>query len=231
MKRPADQLYWKDWLGDAGLQACSPSTRGIWANFLAYMFLDGECGKLVKSRTELMRLGHCNGRQLRRFFAELCAHKFADFTVHENEVTIINRRMHRIYLQHKKDRDRKKSDKIPEKFQTHSPIPIPIPIGIDKNNNDGVLDLDLAVAQGRDFFMSQISRILKPNKTEAVTFARITRHLVALAQSDATRISLFADAVEWAKQARASPKTKNPKALFVAKIKKETGFKAQTKLL
>ena len=231
MKQPADMFYFKDWLGDEQLQKCSPSTRGIWFNFLCYMFLNDRCGKLVGNRTECVRLGACNRRELKRFFDELCTHKFADLVIHEKQVTIINRRMHRAYINRLKDKERQKKHRCHGNVTNPFPTPISTPIGIDKNNTPNeVLELDLAVAQERNFFMDQISRIFHPNKRESVTFARITRHLVRLAQEDPKKITLFKNAVEWAKQAKASS-ARNKKGLFVAKIKKETNFRGQEKLL
>jgi len=121
-------------------------------------------------------------------------------------------------------------------YQTAKPIPNPIPIKDTDNlstvvkNSEEMLALDLQIVREREFFTQQIGQIFHPTKREATTFALITRHLVRLAQQDEKNIGLFKDAVEWARQAKAST-VKNPKGLFVAKIKKETGFRPQKKLL
>jgi hypothetical protein len=92
------------------------------------------------------------------------------------------------------------------------------------------LDLDLLITQGRNLLIEQITRTLHPNNREAKTFANIVRYLVEQCQMGKLRVSIFKDAVEWAWQAKSSGAT-NKKGLFVAKIKKETGFKAQSQLL
>ena len=62
------------------------------------------------------------------------------------------------------------------------------------------------------------------------TFANIAKHLVEQCQAGMLPVSIFGDAIGWAKQAKASTAA-NKKGLFVAKIKQETGFKAQSKML
>jgi len=92
------------------------------------------------------------------------------------------------------------------------------------------LDLDLRIAEEKKFFIEQITSILHPNSREARTFARIVKYLVEECQACWLPISIFKDAVEWARQAKASSAV-NKKGLFVAKVKQETGFRAQGKIL
>lgn len=92
------------------------------------------------------------------------------------------------------------------------------------------LDLDLQITQEKKFFIEQLTSILRPNPQEAKTFAGIVQYLIKKCQVRELPISIFKDAVEWARQAKASNAI-NKKGLFVAKVKEQTGFRAQKKLL
>lgn len=92
------------------------------------------------------------------------------------------------------------------------------------------LDLDLLITQGKNFLLEQLASILHPNSREAKTFAHIVKYLIDECQAGRLSVSIFRDAVEWARQAKASNAI-NKKGLFVAKIKQETGFKAQKQIL
>jgi hypothetical protein len=93
-----------------------------------------------------------------------------------------------------------------------------------------VLELDLIITQGKNFLAKQFTEILHPNGREVKTFARIIAYLVQECQACRLPVSIFKDAAGWARQVRASSAT-NPKGLFVAKIKQETGFRAQKQIL
>lgn len=120
----------------------------------------------------------------------------------------------------------------------HKTIPTPTPYknpNINKTKEVEIspqkrLDLDLLIATEKKFFMEQIALILKPNSREALTFSRIVKYLVEACQAGRLPISIFKDAIEWARQAKSS-NARSKKALFVAKVKEQTGFKAQSKLL
>ncbi len=92
------------------------------------------------------------------------------------------------------------------------------------------LELDLKIAEGKNFLIKQLTETLHPNSREAKTFARIVRYLVEQCQACRLPVSIFKDAAKWAWQAAHSNAT-NKKGLFVAKIKQKTGFKAQKQIL
>ena len=122
--------------------------------------------------------------------------------------------------------------------QTVKPIPIPIPDKLkDKLTNPNplkksseILELDLKIAQEKKFLIFQLESIFHPNERERRTFARVISHLVNKCQKGEMHIAIFKDAIEWAKQAKASNAV-NKKGLFIAKIKEETGFRKQDRLL
>ena len=88
----------------------------------------------------------------------------------------------------------------------------------------------MKIAQANKLFMEHVATILRPRGSEVTTFANIAKHLVDECQAGKLPVSIFEDAIQWSKQAKASTAT-NKKGLFVAKIKQETGFKAQSKML
>ena len=98
-----------------------------------------------------------------------------------------------------------------------------------KISPEKVLALDSMINEERKKFMIAIAKILHPGAREATTFARITKHLVALCQAGKAGPTIFQDAISWAKGAKRVGK--KPKALFVAMVKQKTGFKAQSQLL
>jgi hypothetical protein len=120
--------------------------------------------------------------------------------------------------------------------KNHKPIPNPKPNkNPDRNNRVGIspneiLGLDLKIAEGRNQFCEQIEKVFHLTKNEQTTFSRITQHLVDLCQRGKAEPTIFESAIRWAKESRKSA-ARNKKALFVAKVKRETGFKAQARLL
>lgn len=115
-KAPAFQFYPADWLSDMELQACDPVTRGIWINFLCYMWKAPERGKLEGNLQEFCRLGGCTKEQLLQFINDAKKHKFCDvnvrltFFIRKNDaiMTLINRRMYKDEIKRLSHRERQK---------------------------------------------------------------------------------------------------------------------------
>lgn len=118
------------------------------------------------------------------------------------------------------------------------PIPNPITIlDTDKQTNglsiseaDRLLALDEEIAKKSRLLAEAISAKLRPAQKERVTFARVIEFLIRQCQAEKLRPSIFTEAIKWVEQAAISSAT-NKKGLFVAKIKEQTGFKAQSRLL
>ena len=94
-KQPAFQFYTGDWLKDPELSACSPATRGIWADCVARMWESGRSGRLAGDYAALARLCRCSVEEMREAVAELRATKTATVTIRNEKVTLVNRRMSR----------------------------------------------------------------------------------------------------------------------------------------
>ena len=145
--------------------------------------------------------------------------------------------------------DKKGDTPIPQNVQ-HT-IPIPIPNNQMTNTNDNgigkklsvkemelVLENDIKIGQARNDLIDKLHRILRPvelpNHKEKTTISRVVRNIVRLAQNDPENFRFFEEAVRWAEDAangKARGGIRNANAVFVAKAKRETGFKKQEKIL
>ena len=68
------------------------------------------------------------------------------------------------------------------------------------------------------------------NQDEATTFSRVAQHLQDQIRTGQKELAIFDMALEWARDAM-SRNAKNPKGLFVAKVKEATGFAGKGLLL
>jgi hypothetical protein len=94
-KLPALQFYPGDWLKDPSVSMCSPSTRGIWVDFLCAMHNLDRCGQLTGNYAQLSRIARCSPAEAEVAVKELHNTKTADVIFCNNDVTITNRRMMR----------------------------------------------------------------------------------------------------------------------------------------
>ncbi len=120
--------------------------------------------------------------------------------------------------------------------QGREPIPTSNPDNKPAKNKgvvdraEDVLGLDLQIVEQKKLFMREIEQALRPHGKEVNTFTKITKWLVLKCQRRELPVSIFKDAIEWARQAKLSTAT-NKKGLFVAKVKKETGYRPEKYLL
>jgi hypothetical protein len=106
-KAPAFQFYVRDWLSSPDIQMSAASTRGIWINFLAYMWESRYRGEVEGTKEELCMLGGCSSNELERFFSDARKHNFCDIVTDSHmNITIINRRMSREYNEKLNNRKR-----------------------------------------------------------------------------------------------------------------------------
>lgn len=97
-KRPSTQFYPGDWWRAVDLRKCCMVTQGCWFNMLLVMWDEKSQGKITGTRIEVCRVVGCSLVELRRFFDDNKKHHFADVTICNKKVTIINRRMHTAFL-------------------------------------------------------------------------------------------------------------------------------------
>ena len=98
-KRPSLQFYPADWRKDPQLQMCSMATQGIWINLLCIMWEAETEGEIAGKEAELIRLIGCTPNDFAEFAEEIKRHNFGDVTICNGDVTIINRRMKRVFLE------------------------------------------------------------------------------------------------------------------------------------
>lgn len=92
-KAPAFQFYVKDWLSDTQLQMASFATRGMWINFLCFMWEAPERGKLTGSYQQLAKLIGATDNEIALFMADVKILNFCSYAECDGIVTLINRRM------------------------------------------------------------------------------------------------------------------------------------------
>lgn len=135
-KNPAFQFYVKDWLSDPELQCVSASSRGMWIDALCYMWEAPERGKLTATNEELAKLLRATNGDFTQFMNDVKRHKFADVTMSNNEVTLINRRMQRDEKERNNTRLRvnrfRSNAKCNVNVTPPSPSPSPSPTSIQK---------------------------------------------------------------------------------------------------
>ena len=104
-KAPAFQFYVKDWLCDPQLRQSSAKTRGMWIDFLCYMWEAPSRGELTGTKESLGKMiGAMNG-EMDSFLADAMTYAFCDISVTDNGIVQIrNRRMWR----EEKDRNNNK---------------------------------------------------------------------------------------------------------------------------
>lgn len=102
-KFPWIQFYYKEYYIDTA--QCSPSTRGIWMDFIIAMHNDNRSGVITGTRESLARVGRCSAVDCDLAIFELQSHNVADITERNGIVTVQNRRM----VRDKKEREQSKN--------------------------------------------------------------------------------------------------------------------------
>lgn len=121
-KRPAEQWYTGDWYRAVDVQKCCPATRGIWRDAIDAMTNEQITGKIRGTRGEICRLLRCSDRELQRFVDDNRVHRFANVTVRNEKVTIICRRLYRLYLERKGTKKRVRKYREAEKRKSNAEV-------------------------------------------------------------------------------------------------------------
>jgi len=144
-KAPAIQFYVKDWLSDPELKMASHSTKGVWIDMLCFMWESSERGLLRGTKEQLIRMLGATERDFDLFIEEAKTLQFADVTICNENVTVINRRIHQEYKDKQNTRLRVQRHRAKQKSNTDvtlsSPSPSPSPTTKNKdirkfNNKD-----------------------------------------------------------------------------------------------
>ena len=94
-KAPAFQFYVMDWLSDPQLKMASHSTKGIWIDFLCFMWRSPIKGKIDGTMEQLQKLVGANDTDFNTFINDIKTLKIGDVTESNKIVTLCNRRMYR----------------------------------------------------------------------------------------------------------------------------------------
>ena len=110
MRAPSFQFFVKDWLSDPQLKMASFTVKGIWADFLAYMWSAPERGKIEGTREQICRLLGATNDEFDQFLSQAETLHFCDTVTPDNgNITIINRRMNREHIAKNNNRLRQKN--------------------------------------------------------------------------------------------------------------------------
>ncbi len=106
------QFYPADWRKDPQLQMCRMSTQGIWINLLCLMWEAETEGEITGKLHELCRIIGCEETEFKKFYVDIKRHNFGDIvgdvTDANAEITIICRRMKKVFLERESGKERQK---------------------------------------------------------------------------------------------------------------------------
>ncbi len=106
-KKPYIEFYTGDYLRDPNLGMCSPLARGVWMDALCAMHEAGGTGQLRGTYEQFSRILRASVEEVKHAFTEIRATNTADIQEHGNGlVTLINRRMNRLYNERENIRSR-----------------------------------------------------------------------------------------------------------------------------
>jgi hypothetical protein len=111
-----------EWLTDPAVSLLRPATRGIWIDAIAVMHQMEQCGQIVGTVADLSRLCRCTPQEMRAAIEDLKQRNAADVTESRPDgemlhvtprngdvatvVTLVNRRMKRLWLERKSSANR-----------------------------------------------------------------------------------------------------------------------------
>lgn len=244
-KRPSFQFYPADWMKDPALKLCSHNAKGIWMDLICIAFEMPTKGVFLISKKpiseiKLLQMLNGNEKSKKSGFQELKRHG----VIKRNKDNVFYCK--RLYNDMRLSEIRREVGKLggnPDLLnQNDNQSPTPS-TSTSNSTPTSTIEIDKKEALGKERlglnkevkiravkFGEELDRIF-PNisRDEATTFLRVAQHLteeVILGVG----LEIFDEAVVWAKQAM-SGNARNPKGLFVAKVKEQTGFTGRGMLL
>lgn len=127
MKFPFMQFVPKEWLSDPQVSICRPATRGIWIDAISAMHEMDRCGQLVGTLENLARVCRCRVDEMRAAVDDLRTSGAADVAEQNAIVTLVNRRMRRLYedrqaTKNRVDRHRSKKSETEDHRQRNASV-------------------------------------------------------------------------------------------------------------
>ena len=241
-KAPSVQFYYKDFLAD--MNDHPVEIVGAWMLILIKIWHANSNGEITRSVTQWALLLHVTESRALEYLDYINKEDIGDViyvTDDNSQITVVNRRTKRDANLRESNRLRQETfreksgrygnsngDVAPKKHHpstsTSNSTPTSlIEIGKEKSLQSGGLGLNKEVKVRAVRFGEELDKIF-PNisRDEATTFLRVGQHLTEEVILGAP-LEIFDQAAGWAKKAMGG-NAQNPKGLFVAKVKEETGF-------
>ena len=246
-KAPSVQFYYKDFLAD--LQEHPPEIIGVWMLILIKIWHAKSNGKITRSITQWSLIMHVTEARAKEYLDYINKEDIGDVlyvTDDNSKITVVNRRAqrdakllvrNRLRQQAFRDKQGSNGDVAAQKGNPSTSTPIssstPTPlIGIGKNSleQEG-LELEKKINTGALRFVQGLEqKFANLSKDERTTFCRIAQYLSDLVRRSQVGLEVFDKALGWAEDATTRG-AQNPKGLFVAKVKDETGFRGRGLML
>jgi hypothetical protein len=107
----ADKLWFMqfnvgDWLKDPCVSLLRPATRGIWMDAICVMHELDQCGQIHGTVSDLARVCRCSPNEMRAALDDLKQRNAAEVTERNGLVTLLNRRMRRLWTDRKSNAER-----------------------------------------------------------------------------------------------------------------------------
>lgn len=114
-----------DWLGDPAVSLLKPATRGIWKDAIDVMHQVDQSGRLEGTVNDLARLCRCTPTEMRAAIDDLKQRNAADVTERRDGVTtvvtLVNRRMSRLWRDRKSASTRKQRQRHRDRHGSDPP--------------------------------------------------------------------------------------------------------------
>ena len=247
---PAFQFYANDWLSSPGIMLMTPAEEGAYIRLLAISWVKGGLPDDDEQLAILSRLGEDWYKGASTKIRTQFVRRHQKLVNKRQEVVRKNQRQWRLKSQQggvasgksrrAKALQRKQGSTVDEPpYEPNSNTPTPttnttptclIEIDKEKSLQSGGLGLNKEVKIRAMLFGEELDKIFpRISRDEATTFLRVAQHLSEEVILGAP-IEIFDEALGWAKKAM-SGNARNPKGLFVAKVKEQTKFTGRGKLL
>lgn len=242
--RPAEMFYYKDFLAD--MQEHPTEIVGAWILLLIKIWHSKSNGSVTRDIFQLSRIMNTTVEEAERYIGYIDSEGIADVSRANGDITVACRRcqrdsklMEQNRLRQTKYRDRRvgneketaekrenNGDVTDDKRNPSVSIPIPISligIGVEERTlEEGELELEKEVQSKALWFTDELDKKFCLKGHEPTTFARVVQQFCEWIRQGRYDCRIFEDVLEWADEALATGE--KPKAMFMARIKLETGY-------
>lgn len=256
-KAPSVQFYYKDFLAD--LQEHPVEIVGAWMLILIKIWHANSNGEITRSITQWSLLLHVTESRAKEYLDYINKEDIGDVlyvTDDNSQITVVSRRVkrdatlleqNRLRQQAFREKQGSNGDVAPMYPNPSSSTPTSTSlrekqsqsqhrdknvtgVGVGEISQEEGLGLSKEVQIRAMLFGEELDKVFPTiSRDEATTFLRVAQHLSEEVILGAP-IEIFDEALGWAKKAMSS-NARNPKGLFIAKVKEQTDFTGRGKLL